>query len=79
MVGFLVEVAVLEALLIAPTVAYYVVLTPAPSTATAVLYVPALIALWAAWVLATLAIAWRIVEQREQSFTRVQSPLVNLS
>ena len=79
MVGFLVEVAVLQALLIAPTVAYYVVLTPAPSTATAVLYVPALIALWAAWVLATLAMAWRIVEQREQSFTRVQSPLVNLS
>jgi hypothetical protein len=79
MAGFLVEVAVLQALLIAPTVAYYVVLWPAPSTATGVLYVPALIALWAAWVLATLAMAWRVVEQREQNFTRVQPPLVNLS
>ena len=79
MAGFLVEVAVLQALLIAPTVAYYVVLSPAPSTATGVLYVPALIALWGAWVLATLAIAWRVVEQRKQDFTRIQSPLVNLS
>ena len=68
MAGFLVEVAVLQALLIAPTVAYYVVLSPAPSTATGVLYVPALIALWGAWVLATLAIAWRVVEQRKQDF-----------
>jgi hypothetical protein len=79
MAGFLVEVAVLQALLIAPTVAYYLVLWPAHSTATGVLYVPALIALWAAWVLATLVIAWRIVEQREKDVTPVQSPLVNLS
>ena len=79
MAGFLVEVAVLQALLIAPTVAYYIALWPAPSTATGVLYVPALIALWAVWVLATLAMAWRVVEQREQNFTRVQPPLVNLS
>jgi hypothetical protein len=79
MAGFLVEVALLQALLIVPTVAYYIVLWPAPSTATGVLYVPALIALWAAWVLATLAMAWRVVEQREQNFTRVQPPLVNLS
>jgi hypothetical protein len=79
MAGFLVEVAVLQALLIAPTVAYYIVLWPAPSTATGVLYVPALITLWAAWVLATLAMAWRVVEQREQNPTRGQPPLVNLS
>jgi hypothetical protein len=79
MAGFLVEVAVLQALLIAPTVAYYIALWPAPSTVTGVLYVPALIALWAAWVVAILAMAWRVVEQRERNFTRVQSPLVNLS
>jgi Glycosyltransferase family 87 len=79
MAGFLIEVAVLQALLIAPTVAYYVVLSPAHSTATGVLYVPALIALWAAWVLATLVIAWRLAERHEQNLTRVQSPLVNLS
>jgi hypothetical protein len=79
MAGFLVEVAVLQALLIPPTVAYYIALWPAPSTLTGVLYVPALIALWAAWVLAILAMAWRVIEQREQNFTRVQSPLVNLS
>jgi hypothetical protein len=79
MAGFLVEVALLQALLIVPTVAYYIVLWPAPSTATGVLYVPALIALWAAWVLATFAVARRVVEQREQNFTRVQPPLVNLS
>ena len=79
MAGFLVEIAVLQALLIAPTVAYYVVLSPAQSTATGLLYVPALIALWAAWVLAILVIAWRIVEQRGQNLTPVQSPLANLS
>jgi hypothetical protein len=79
MAGFLVEVAVLQALLIAPTVAFYVALRPSPSTATGVLYIPALIALWAAWVLATLVIARRIAEQREKNFTRVQPPLVNLS
>ena len=78
MAGFLVEVAVLQALLIAPTVAYYVVLSPAHSTATGVLYVPALIALWAAWVLATLVIAWRIAEQRENNFSRVQAPLMDV-
>jgi hypothetical protein len=78
MAGFLIEVAVLQALLIAPTVAYYVVLSPAHSTVTGVLYVPALIALWAAWLLATLVIAWRIVQQRGHDFTRVQAPLVDV-
>ena len=79
MAGYLVEVVVLQALLIAPTVAYYIALRPSPSTATGVLYIPPLIVLWAAWVLATLAVAWRIVEQREKNFSRVQPPLVDLS
>jgi hypothetical protein len=79
MAGFLIEVAVLQVLLIVPTVAYYVVLSPAHSTLTGVLYVPAMIALWVAWVLAMFVIARRIVEQREEDVTPVQSPLVSLS
>jgi Glycosyltransferase family 87 len=78
MAGFLIEVAVLQALLIAPTVAYYVVLSPAHSTVTGVLYVPAMIALWVAWVVATLVIAWRIAEQREKNSSRVQAPLMDV-
>jgi hypothetical protein len=79
MAGFLVEVAVLQALLIAPTVAYYLVLWPNPSTATGVLYVPALIALWVFWVLATAAVAWRIIKGRERNLAGMQPPLVNLA
>jgi Glycosyltransferase family 87 len=79
MAGFLIEVAVLQALLIAPTLGYYIALWPNPSTATGVLYVPALIALWGFWVFATAAVTWRIVKQHEKNFARVQPPLVNLS
>jgi hypothetical protein len=79
MAGFLVEVGLLQALLVAPTVGYYVALSPSPSTATGVLYVPALIALWAFWVLATLALVWRIVKRREKNVAAVQPPLVNLA
>jgi hypothetical protein len=77
MAGFLTEVALLQALLIAPTVGYYIALWPAPSTATGVLYIPALIALWAFWVVATLALAWRIVKRRETTPTGLQPPLVS--
>jgi hypothetical protein len=81
MAGFLVEVAALQVLLIAPTVAYYVSLAPssAPSTTTGVLYVPAMIALWVAWLVATLAVARRIVQRRQTDVTPLQSPLVSLS
>jgi hypothetical protein len=79
MAGFLAEVAILQALLIVPTVTYYVILRPVHSTATGVLYVPPMIALWIAWVLAILVIVWRIAERREKDAAWVQPPLVSMS
>jgi Glycosyltransferase family 87 len=79
MAGFLIEVAVLQVLLIAPTLGYYVALWPNPSTVTGIFYVPALIALWGFWLLATAAVAWRIIKLRETNPTGIQPPLVNLA
>ena len=78
MAGFLGEVALLQALLIVPTLGYYIALWPARSTATGVLYVPAMIVLWAFWVVASLALAQRLVKRRETHRTGIQPPLIDL-
>jgi len=79
MAGFLAEVAFLQALLIVPMVGYYIALWPAKSTATGLLYVPPMIALWAFWVLATLAVVRRVIKRRDVTDAGIQSPLVNLA
>jgi hypothetical protein len=79
MAGYLAKVAVLQALLIPATVAYYVALWPAHSTAVGLVYVPSLIALWVFWMVATLALARRIVRQRERNPSGIQPPLIRLA
>jgi hypothetical protein len=81
MAGYLTEVAVLQLVLIAPTVAYYVRISPPspPATTTLALgYVPFMIALWVFWVVATFTLARRIAAQRNASPTGIQAPLVNV-
>jgi hypothetical protein len=79
MAGFLVEVGALQVLLIVPTLAYYIALWPERSILSGLLYVPALIALWAFWVIATLAVARRIANRRERQASGFQAPLVDLT
>jgi hypothetical protein len=77
MAGYLVEVAVLQCLLIAPTVAYYLALSPSRSMVDGVLYVPFLIALWLFWVVATFVLVRRIVRRRDAHPSGIQPPLVS--
>ncbi len=77
MAGYLAEVAVLQAVLIPATVAFYLARWPSPSTAIAEVYVPSLIALWLFWVVAALVLARRIVRRRGAHRSGIQPPLVS--
>jgi Glycosyltransferase family 87 len=77
MAGYLAEVALLQALLIAPTVAYYLSLTESRSMVDGVVYVPFLIALWLFWVGATFIVVRRIVRRRDVHRSGIQPPLVS--
>jgi Glycosyltransferase family 87 len=79
MAGYLAEVAILQAVLIPPTVAFYLARWPSPSTADAVVYVPLLIALWLFWVIATCVVGARIVRQRDAKPWGIQPPLVSVA
>jgi hypothetical protein len=79
MAGYLVEVAVLQALLIVPMVGYYLALWPSRSALTGVLYVPSLIILWAFFAVATFVLVRRIVRRRDAYESGMQPPLVSPS
>ena len=79
MAGYLAEVAVLQGLLIAPTVAYYLSLTESRSTLDGVIYVPFLIALWLFWVGATFVVVRRVVRRRDVHRSGIQPPVVSLA
>jgi hypothetical protein len=80
MAGYLAQVAVLQAVLVVPTVAYYLTLSAgAPATFDGIAYVPIMIGLWVFWVVATLGVAARIVRRRDSSPSGIQPPLVNLA
>jgi hypothetical protein len=78
MAGYLVEVAVLQVLLIVPTVGYYLALWPSKSALTGTLYVPSMIALWVFFAIATFVLVRRIVKRRPAHRPDVQPPLVTL-
>jgi hypothetical protein len=79
MAGYLAEVAVLQAVLVVPTIAFYVRATSAAATVLGLAYVPILIALWGFWMVAIFALAVRIVRQRETNPSGIQPPLVRLA
>lgn len=79
MAGYLAEVAVLQVLLVMPTVAYYLSLWPAPSSAAAILYVPFMFGLWIFFVAATVALAFRLARRRSAHPASMQRPLVSLA
>ena len=82
MAGYLTEVAILQLVVLAPTVAYYVrvsVASSSASTTLAVAYVPIMMALWVFWIVATVILVRRIVRHRK--VTRpglVQRPLLSV-
>jgi hypothetical protein len=78
MAGYLVEVAVLQAALIIPTVAYYLSLWPARSTAVGIAYVPLMFVLWLFFACATIVLATWIAKRRDLS-SQTQSPLVSFT
>jgi len=79
MAGYLVQVAVLQAALMAPTVAYYLTLWPSPSTVNAAIYVPILIVLWLFWGFVTFVLVQRIIRRQEVHRSGIQPPLVTLA
>jgi hypothetical protein len=76
MAGYLAEVAVLQAALLPPTLAYYLALHPVESGVLPFAYVPFMFGLWLFWVAATFLVAARLVRQRESQANGVQPPLV---
>jgi hypothetical protein len=79
MAGYLIEVAVLQAVLVVPTVAYYLSLWPSPSTAAAIAYVPFMFALWIFFACATIFLVARIATRRAAYEPEAQRPLVSVS
>jgi hypothetical protein len=79
MAGYLTEVAVLQAFAVVPTVAYYLSLWPARSTAVGIAYVPFMLALWVGILAATIALALRIARRRKEHPLGAQPPLVDLA
>jgi hypothetical protein len=75
MAGYLLEVAILQTLLVIPTVAYYLSLWPSRSTATGIAYVPFMFALWLFFACATIILVARIAKHRAPY---AQRPLVSL-
>ena len=73
------EVAILQAFLIVPTVAYYLSLWPARSTAVGIAYVPFMFILWLALVAAAIYVAVQIAKRRVQDRPGSQPPLVDLA
>lgn len=78
MAGYLIEAAVLQALLVVPTVAYYLALWPSPSTALGVAYVPFMFALWIFFACATIFLVARIARGRTPYGPEAQRPLVSV-
>lgn len=79
MAGYVAEVAILQAFLIVPTVAYYLSLWPARSTAVGIAYVPFMFILWLALVAAAIYVAAQIAKRRVQDRPGSQPPLVDLA
>jgi glycosyl transferase family 87 len=79
MAGYLLEVAILQAVLVVPTVAYYLTLWPSPSTALGIAYVPFVFALWLFLVCATIVLVARIAKRRIPDEPEAQRPLVSVS
>jgi hypothetical protein len=79
MAGYVAEVAILQAFLIVPTVAYYLSLWPARSTAVGIAYVPFMFILWLALVAAAIYVAVQIAKRRVQDRPGLQPPLVDLA
>jgi hypothetical protein len=79
MAGYLLEVAALQAVLVIPTVAYYLSLWPSRSAAVGIAYVPLMFALWVFFTCATVILVTRIVKRRNSYASGVERPLVNFS
>jgi hypothetical protein len=79
MAGYLAEVAVLQAFVIIPTVAYYLSLWPTPGTAVGIAYVPFMYALWVVLLAATAYVAVRIARRHDPRRSGPQPPLVDLA
>jgi glycosyl transferase family 87 len=79
MAGYLIEVAVLQAVLVVPTVAYYLSLWPSRSTAVAIAYVPFMFALWIFFACATIFLVVRIARRRTPYEPEAQRPLVSVA
>lgn len=79
MAGYLIEVALLQAILVIPTAAYYASLWPAPGTLAGIAYVPIMIALWVFWICATAVVAIRIAKRHDPERPGMQAPLVDVA
>jgi hypothetical protein len=80
MAGYLRESAILQAVLLVPTIAYYLSLWPTRGTVIGIAYVPMMIGLWVFWVFAVIAVGRRIVQGRETRSDRgLQRPLVKVA
>ena len=79
MAGYILEVAILQAFLVIPTVAYYLSLWPSRSTAVGIAYVPFTFALWLFFACATIIVVARTAKRRVPYGSEPQRPLVSLS
>jgi hypothetical protein len=79
MAGYLLEVAILQAFLVIPTVAYYLSLWPSRNTAVGIAYVPSMFALWLFFACATIILVARIAKRHAPHGSEAQRPLVSLS
>jgi Glycosyltransferase family 87 len=79
MAGYLLEVAILQAFLVIPTVAYYLSLWPSRNTAVGIAYVPSMFALWLFFACATIILVARIAKGHAPHGSEAQRPLVSLS
>lgn len=79
MAGYLVETAALQALVIVPTVAYYLSLWPDRGSAVAIAYVPFMYLLWLVLLAATIYLVVRMSRSRAADRARTQPPLVNFA
>jgi hypothetical protein len=79
MAGYLRQVAILQAILVVPTVGYYLSLWPSPSTAAGIAYVPIMFGLELFWLFATAVVAIRIAKRHERDRPGLQSPLVDVA
>ena len=77
MAGYLWQTAVLQAVLLAPTVIFY--LAPWPNGDVGIPYAVIMIGLWAFWVGALAVLLARVVRRRDSHPKGVQPPLVNLA